>query len=238
MYFNFFEMSNKIVTLSHVFYESPGYISKWAEQNDFEIEDISCWKNPKYPDPKDVKRLLIMGGPMGVYEAKDYPWILDEIRFIRTVIDAGNKVLGICLGSQLIAAAMGAKVYPNDYQEIGWFEIRWNEAAYKHPLAYGVSNHSKVYHHHGDTFDLPENAVLLASSEGCKHQAFAIGNNVLALQFHMEVNKELIEDMMFHSAELVPGTFVQDRKQIEDGIYDVMQNHTDLASLLENIYCD
>ena len=231
-------MNNKIVTLSHVFYESPGYISKWAEQNNFEIEEIFCWKNPVYPDPKDVKRLLIMGGPMGVYDAKDYLWMLDEIRFIRAVIDAGNKVLGICLGSQLMSAAMGAKVYPNDYHEIGWFEIQWNEAAYKHPLAYGVSSHSKVFHHHGDTFDLPENAVLLASSKGCKHQAFAIGNTVLALQFHMEVNKELIEDMMFHSAELVPGTFVQDRKQIDDGIYDVMQNHTDLASLLENIYCD
>jgi GMP synthase-like glutamine amidotransferase len=179
-----------------------------------------------------------MGGPMGVYEVNEHPWLLEEIRFIRAVIDAGNRVLGICLGSQLIAAAMGAKVYPNDQSEIGWFEIRWNEAAYKHPLAYGVSSYSKVFHHHGDTFDLPEHAVLLASSTGCKHQAFALGNHVLALQFHMEVTKELIDDMLFHSDELVPGTFVQTRTQIEEGIYDVMQNHTDLASLLENIYCD
>jgi GMP synthase-like glutamine amidotransferase len=231
-------MNNKIVTLSHAFYESPGYISNWAAQNDFEIEEIKSWKRPEYPDPKEVKRLLIMGGPMGVYEVNEHPWLLEEIRFIRAVIDAGNRVLGICLGSQLIAAAMGAKVYPNDQSEIGWFEIRWNEAAYKHPLAYGVSSYSKVFHHHGDTFDLPEHAVLLASSTGCKHQAFALGNHVLALQFHMEVTKELIDDMLFHSDELVPGTFVQTRTQIEEGIYDVMQNHTDLASLLENIYCD
>jgi GMP synthase-like glutamine amidotransferase len=230
-------MSKTIVTLLHAFFEKPGYISNWAEQNDFEIEEIHCWKSPEYPDPKDVKRLLIMGGPMGVYEAKDYLWMLDEIRFIRAVIDAGNNVLGICLGSQLISAAMGAKVYPNDQPEIGWFEVRWNEAAYKHPLTYGVSSHSKVFHYHGDTFDLPEDAVLLASSKGCKHQAYALGNNVLALQFHMEVNHELLEDMLFHGDELVPDTFVQSKKQIQDGIYDVMQNHTDLGTLLENIYC-
>ena len=231
-------MNKTIVTLLHAFFEKPGYISNWAEQNDFEIEEIHCWKSPEYPDPRDVKRLLIMGGPMGVYETKKYPWLIDEIKFIRAVIDAGNKVLGICLGSQLISTAMGAKVYSNDQPEIGWFEIVWNEAAYKHPLSYGVSSHSKVFHYHGDTFDLPVNAVLLASSRGCKHQAYALGNNVLALQFHMEVNHELLEDMLFHGDELVPDTFVQNKKQIQDGIYDVMQNHTDLATLLENIYCD
>jgi len=112
-------MSKKIVTLLHAFFEQPGYISNWAEQNDFEIEEIHCWKKPEYPDPKEVKRLLIMGGPMGVYQTKEYPWLIEEIKFIRAVIDAGNKVLGICMGSQLISAAMGAKVYPNEKPEIG-----------------------------------------------------------------------------------------------------------------------
>jgi len=225
------------VTLLHAFYEQPGYIVNWAEQNEFELENIQCWKNPEYPDPNDVDRLLIMGGPMGVYEANDYPWLLDEIRFIRQVIDAGKKVLGICLGSQLISAAMEAKVYPNQVREIGWFELKWNKAAFDHPLTYGVSSHSKVFHYHGDTFDLPENAVLLASSIACKHQAYALGNTVLALQFHMEVNHDLLEDMLFHEEELETETFVQSKKQIRDGIYDVMQNHTDLATLLENIFC-
>jgi GMP synthase-like glutamine amidotransferase len=231
-------MSKKIVTLLHAFFEKPGYISNWAEQNDFELDEIHCWQRPKYPDPKEVTRLLIMGGPMGVYQTKDYPWLIDEIKFIRGVIDAGNKVLGICLGSQLIAAAMGAKVYPNDKPEIGWFDLKWNRAAYDHPLSYGVSSHSKVFHYHSDTFDLPENAVLLASSQACKHQAFALGDHVLALQFHMEVTNELLEDMLFHGGELVKDNYVQSDEKIREGIYDVMQNHTDLATLLENIYCD
>ena len=231
-------MIKKIVTLLHAEFEQPGYISQWAGQNDFEIESFYCWKNPVYPDPKEVDRLLIMGGPMSVYEALKYPWMLDEIRFIRSVIDAGKKVLGICLGSQMISAALEAKVYPNPSREIGWFEIKWDKAAYEHPLTYGVSSHSKVFHYHGDTFDLPENAVLLASSSGCQHQAYALGNNVLALQFHMEVTHELLEDMLDHEDELIPEKFVQSKKRIQDGIYDVMQNHTDLATILKNIYCD
>jgi len=209
-------MTKKIITLLHAEFEQPGYISQWAEQNDFEIEPINCWENPVYPDPKEVDRLLIMGGPMSVYEALKYLWMLDEIRFIRSVIDAGKKVLGICLGSQMISAALEAKVYPNHSREIGWFEIKWDKAAYEHPLTYGVSSHSKVFHYHGDTFDLPKNAVLLASSNGCQNQAFAFGNNVLALQFHMEVTHELLEDMLDHEDELIPEKFVQSKKRIQD----------------------
>ncbi|MDP4290887.1 MAG: hypothetical protein Q8908_07385 [Bacteroidota bacterium] len=231
-------MNKKIVTLLHANFEQPGYVSHWAGQHQFEMEEIQCWRNPVYPDPKDVKRLLIMGGPMGVYQTKEYPWLADEIRFVRAVIDAGNKVLGICLGSQLIAAAMGAKVYRNDKAEIGWFEIKWEKEAYDHPLTYGVSSHSKVFHFHGDTFDLPGDAVLLASSKACKHQAFALGNHVLALQFHMEITNELLEEMLFYGDDFEPDTFVQTHKVIQSGIYEVVQNHTDLSAMLENLYCD
>jgi GMP synthase-like glutamine amidotransferase len=229
-------MCKKIVTLLHAEFEQPGYITQWAGLNDFEIEPVHCWENPAYPDPQNVDRLLIMGGPMGGYEAMEYPWMLEEFRFIRAVIDAGKKVLGICLGAQMISAAMEAKVYPNQFPEIGWFEIKWNKAAQEHPLTYGVISHSKVFHYHGDTFDLPGNAVLLASSKGCQNQVYALGNNVLALQFHMEITNELLEEMLDHEDDFEPDTFVQSKKKIRDGIYDVMQNHTDLATLLENIY--
>jgi GMP synthase-like glutamine amidotransferase len=229
-------MTKKIVALLHATFEQPGYISTWAEYNGFKIDEVYCWKNPKYPHPDDVDRLLIMGGPMGVNDVNDHPWLTEEIKFIRSVIDAGNKVLGICLGSQLISSAMGAKVFQNEKREIGWFEIEWNETAYRHSLTYGVSSLSKVFHYHGDTFDLPENAILLASSQACKHQAYALGNNVLALQFHMEITYDLLNDMLFHGEELVMDTFVQPEKMIREGIYDVMQNHTDLATILENMY--
>jgi len=228
----------KIYALIHVDFEEPGYIGIWAENNDFEVIRINCWENPVYPDVNEVDRLLIMGGPMGVYETDKYDWLKTELVFIKNVIDAGKKVLGICLGSQLIAAAMGAKVYPMAKPEIGWFLVTWNKAALMHTLTRGVSRKTKVFHYHGDTFDLPENATLMASSDGCVNQAYVIGNNVIALQFHLEIVPELLTNMMANTGELVPDKFVQSKERIHEGIYDVMQNHTDLATILENIFLE
>jgi GMP synthase-like glutamine amidotransferase len=228
----------KIHVLIHADFEQPGYIDLWAENNDFELVKIKCWENPTYPDVNTVDRLLIMGGPMGVYELDKYTWLATEIGFIKDVIDKGKKVLGICLGSQLIAAAMGAKVYPMTHKEIGWFMITWDKAALMHQLTKGVSRKTKVFHHHGDTYDLPDNATRMASSEGCVNQAFVIGNNVLALQFHMEIVPSLLKDMMAHGGELKTGSFVQTEERINEGIYDVMQNHTDLSTILENVFYD
>lgn len=226
----------KIHVLIHADFEQPGYIDMWAENNHLEVVKINCWENPIYPDVNIVDRLLIMGGPMGVYETDKYKWLFAELDFIKRVINEGKKVLGICLGSQLIAAAMGAKVYPMKYKEIGWLMITWDNAALLHNLTKGVSLKTKVFQHHGDTFDLPQNATLMASSEGCVNQAYVIGNNVLALQFHLEIVPELLNDMMAHSGELEPGKFVQSNEQIQEGLYDAMQNHTDLATILENMF--
>lgn len=228
----------KIYALIHADFEQPGYIDLWAENNNFEVVKIKCWENPVYPDVNVVDRLLIMGGPMGVYETDKYNWLTTELVFIKDVIDKGKKVLGICLGSQLIAAAMGAKVYPMKNKEIGWFMITWDKAALMHTLTKGVSRKTKVFHYHGDTFDLPRNATLMASSEGCVHQAYVIGNNVLALQFHIEIIPELLNNMMAHAGELEIGPFVQTKERIQEGIYDVMQNHTDLATILENVFIE
>ena len=228
----------KIHVLIHADFEQPGYFDLWAENNKFEVVKIKCWESPMYPDVKDVDRLLIMGGPMGVYEADKYEWLTTERGFIKDVIDKGKRVLGICLGSQLIAAAMGAKVYPMTHKEIGWFMITWDKAALMHSLTKGVSRKSKVFHHHGDTYDLPDNATRMASSEGCVNQAFVIGNNVLALQFHMEIVPTLLNEMMAHGGELEKGPFVQTEERIQEGVYDIMQNHTDLATILENMFIE
>lgn len=226
----------KIYVLIHADFEQPGYIDLWVVYNKCELIKINCFENPVYPIVNEVDRLIIMGGPMGVYETDKYNWLTPEISFIKSVIDGGKKVLGICLGSQLIAAAMGAKVYPMKHKEIGWFMITWEKAALMNSLTKGVSRKTKVFHHHGDTFDLPQQATLMASSEGCMNQAYVIGNNVLALQFHLEIVPDLLNGMMTHSAAVVPDRFVQTNERIQEGIYDVMQNHTDLATLLENMF--
>jgi len=176
----------KIHCLLHVDFETPGYIVDWAEWNDFEVSYTHIYNNDPFPELDDFDMLVVMGGPMGVYEYEKYSWLKDEQDFIKKAIDADKYVLGICLGSQLIAAALGAKVYPSGKQEIGWFKIDLTEEGNQRWGSFDPENRWVVLHWHGDTFDLPEGAKLLASSEATKHQAYAIGDKVLALQFHLE----------------------------------------------------
>ncbi len=135
-------------------------------------------------DPLAPDLLVVLGGPVGVYQTEAYPFLADELRLLETRLKASRPTLGLCLGSQLIAAAMGAKVAPAGHSEVGFSKLTLNDAGQASPLRHleGV----EVLHWHGDTFALPEGATLLASTELCRHQAFALGPNILALQFHPE----------------------------------------------------
>ena len=149
---------------------------------------------------------------MSVYEEEVYPWLVDEKRIIKEAIEANKVVLGICLGSQFIAAALGAKVYPGKNPEIGWFDLQLTKAG-KNSMLKDIDG-QKVFHWHGDTFDIPEGAELLAGSEATPHQAF-IYKKALALQFHLEVNEQsvdgMVETFMDH---LVPAAYVQSASNI------------------------
>ena len=137
----------------------------------------------------DADTLILLGGSMS---ANDNLWFLDrEIECIKAAVQAGKPVLGICLGAQLIAKALGAKVYPNRRKEIGWAPVTFTGAAQEDPLFHGHGS-EVIFHWHGETFDLPEGAELLASSAGCRHQAFRFGDRVYGLQFHLEVTPEMI----------------------------------------------
>ncbi len=176
----------KINCLLHVDFETPGYIVDWAEWNDFEVSYTRVYDNDRFPELDDFDMLVVMGGPMGVYEYDKFSWLKDEQDFIKKAIGADKYVLGICLGSQLIAEALGAKVFPSGRQEIGWFKLELTEEGKNKWGSFDPENRWVVLHWHGDTFDLPEGAKLLASSEATKHQAYSIGDKVLALQFHLE----------------------------------------------------
>jgi GMP synthase (glutamine-hydrolysing) len=147
--------------------------------------------------------LVVLGGPVGAYEEAHFPFLADELRMIERRLAADLPVLGICLGCQLIARALGARVFPGRAKEIGWSALGLTEAGKGSPLARLAPCGCRVLHWHGDTFDLPDGATLLASTPLAANQAFAIGNRVLALQFHMEIVPVEIERWLVgHACEL------------------------------------
>jgi GMP synthase-like glutamine amidotransferase len=162
------------------------------------------------PAPADFDRLVVMGGPMSVGDTEAYPWLTDELESIADAIAAGKSVVGVCLGAQLIAAALGARVNPNAHKEIGWFPVRLTEQAKALDLCDRLPAEQTVFHWHGDTFDLPPRAVHLAESEACANQAFLFDGRVLGLQFHLESTPASVAAICEHCAdEIVPGRWVQ-----------------------------
>lgn len=145
--------------------------------------------------------VVVLGGPISVYETQTYPWLAEELAMIEQRLANHQPTLGICLGAQLIAMALGAKVYACGIKEIGWPSIELTVAGLQSPLK--ALQSQKLLHWHGDTFDLPSGATLLASTALTKHQAFSYGETVLALQFHPEAESEQIEKWLVgHTCEL------------------------------------
>ncbi len=143
-----------------------------------------------HEDIMSADLLVIMGGPMGVYESDAHPYLLEEIKIARKRIDANKPILGVCLGSQIIAKSMGGDVYRGENgKEIGWRPLRLTEEGKKSPLRHLAPEKTNMFHWHGDTFDLPKGVKHLASSDLYAHQAFSAGPNVLAVQFHAEISE-------------------------------------------------
>ncbi|RED59405.1 type 1 glutamine amidotransferase [Cohnella lupini] len=186
----------RIQFAQHVAFEDPGAILKWAEARGHEYTVTRFYAGEELPSPENWDWLIIMGGPMSIHDEDEFPWLKSEKESIRNAISIGKIVIGNCLGSQLIAEALGAKVYKNDQTEIGWFPIEWTPDGQAALYLESAPTELPVFHWHGETFDLPEGAVLLASSAACKNQAFAFGINVFAFQFHLEVLRHNILSMI------------------------------------------
>jgi GMP synthase (glutamine-hydrolysing) len=180
----FFLLTNtvmKIQVLQHANGEGLGSLRQWFLEKGAHISTIRIDLNQDLPKLNEFDWLIILGGPMGAYEEDKYSWLKTEKKFIRAVIESNKRVLGICLGAQLIASAMGARVYPNKQKEIGWFPIKKTNQ-----VATWLSSDRTLLCWHGDCFDLPEAATSFATSEITEHQGFCLGPRVWALQFHIE----------------------------------------------------
>ncbi len=221
----------KLHCLQHVPFEGLGYIEEWAEFRDIEISWTRLFAEERPPAPAAFDWLVIMGGPMGIHDHCNYPWLAEEKDFIKASIDAGKTVVGICLGAQLIADVLGARVYPGPHKEIGWFPIRRDPDA---PA--WLPDELTVFHWHGDTFDLPEGAVRLASSDACENQGFIFGDRVVALQFHMECSRDSVEALVENCAgELVEGPYIQTAMQIRSSFDKLTTINVALSRLLDEL---
>ena len=205
----------RIHTLLHVPFEGLGCIEDWIILNGHSVSYTNFFEQYKLPNLNDFDWLIVMGGPMGVYDEAIFPWLFQEKEFIRQAIRSKKTIIGICLGSQLIAEVLGAKVYPNKQKEIGWFNIKQSDAGKNHPLCKNFEPQFTVFHWHGDTFDLPDGCVRLFQSDACLNQAFLFNNKVLGLQFHLEVTLTSLSEMVKNGKnELVEGDTIQSETQI------------------------
>jgi len=199
----------KVVALRHVQFEDLGAFEPALRDAGYAPRYCDIGRDTISDSDRDADLLVVLGAPIGAYEEDKYPFLLDELHLLENRLAAGRPVLGICLGAQLIARALGAAVYPGKVKEIGWAPVELTDAGRQTPIKHldGIP----VLHWHGDTFDLPKDARRLASTVITPNQAFAFGASTLALQFHPEVEAKGFERWLIgHTLEIasVPGLSV------------------------------
>jgi GMP synthase-like glutamine amidotransferase len=183
----------RVLAFRHVPFEGLGLIESVLEARGIPFDYCDLYRpGAVLPDTNRYAGLIFMGGPMSVND--ELPFLLGEMRLMERAAAVGKPMLGICLGSQMIARALGGRVYRNAEKEIGWFDIHLTEDGRRDPMLGGLAPAENVFHWHGDTFDMPRDAVLLAYSDRTERQAFRIGPAIYGLQFHLEVTPEMIVD--------------------------------------------
>lgn len=220
----------KVHVLQHVPFEDIGSMSHWLAACGAELSYTRFFESAALPDPADFNLIIAMGGPMSVNDEATLPWLRDEKRFVAQAIERGVAVLGICLGAQLIASALGARVFPNGQKEIGWFDI---EATAPAPDLFAFPARQRVFHWHGETFELPPGALQLARSAACENQAFQLGRRTIGLQFHLETTPDSAALIAMHCRdELVDAPYVQDEALM---LAEPQHTYADMNALMERL---
>jgi len=222
--------------LQHVAFEGLGSIGSWLERRAAEVRVTRLFAEPRFPELGELDWLVVLGGPMSVNDEASVPWLAPEKRFIAEAIAASKTVLGICLGAQLVANALGARVRPNPEREIGWFPVEpvAEEAGSAFSALFQVP--LEVFHWHGETFGLPKGATPLLRSAACEQQAFALGERVLALQFHLETTPEIVRAMSEACpGDLAPGRWVQTPDEMLGNLARFRRIHLVMDAVLERM---
>lgn len=196
----------RIHSLQHVPFEDIGSMALDFQARAYHLSTTHWYRGDEAPELSSFDALIVMGGPMGIYDEAEYPWLTDEKMLIKNAIAAGKIVLGICLGAQLIADVLGGKVTRNAHKEIGWFPLQIIPQAATHPVAKILATYPEVFHWHGDTFAIPDGAVWLARSEGCAHQAYSYKDRVFGFQFHLETTPASAQALITHCANDIDGS--------------------------------
>jgi GMP synthase (glutamine-hydrolysing) len=218
----------------HVPFEGPGVIADWASKQNHSLTFTRFYENDPLPDPTQIDMLLIMGGPMNVFDFHIHAWMQDEIDWVREFIEAGKPILGICLGAQIIAASLGVDVYPGKEREIGWYNLQFLPSLGDFRIWKDLPATRKVFHWHGDTFPIPGGAIRIAESQAFPNQGFIYNAKVLALQFHLEVTSQGVRDLVDNCrGELVPGPFIQSETEILGESRYYKPNHKLMFQLLD-----
>jgi GMP synthase-like glutamine amidotransferase len=219
--------------LQHVDFEGPAAILTWAQQRDYAVSGSHLYRGDALPPVDAFDLLVVMGGSMSVNDEQEYPWLAAEKALVHEAVRAGKAVLGVCLGAQMIAAALGARVYPAAEKEIGWFPVRRVAAT---GVGAELPAEFMPLHWHGETFDLPAGAVRLAETAAVPNQAFAVGLRVVGLQFHLEATEESVAALVKNCAhEIKAGRYQQTPEEIMAGVKQRLENLPMLWSVLDHI---
>lgn len=229
----------RIHYVQHVPFEGLGFIETWLNEKNHEISSTRFYETAAYhlPNPDEIDGLIIMGGPMGVYDEHSYPWLHEEKQFIKDCIQADKKILGICLGAQLLSVCLGADVHSAKNKEIGWFKVKPTAECKKIDWLYDLfKNEPVVFHWHGDQFEIPlDGSFGFLESNANNNQAFYHNENIIGLQFHVEVTQKTMAFMLENcNHELTGSPYTQTETEIQNGLVHVKNCNRIMGAILEN----
>jgi len=227
----------KIHYIQHVNFETPGAILEWTHRKGASVFHTFSFNNAPFPSLNDVDALVIMGGPMNIYEDNKYSWLKKEKHFINRALLLKKKIFGICLGAQLLADVLGAKVYKNSETEIGISPVYLTKEIQNHSLFQNIPSSFMALHWHGDTFAIPKGAIRIAKNEVSQNQGFMYNNQALALQFHIEVNENSLSNLLINSQEdlkktgpfiqseeMIRSSFRKHQKEMKKNLFNILDN--------------